>query len=437
MLLAASLDPSYGQAGVVLNAVPNDFVVAEMLPLPRGAVMLVGHRGSNAPRDIVLAKFTAKGRPDAGFGTGGILQIDLGADERVSRAFVTSRGGVAVAGAWGAAVFRTDGSLDNGFADGGVLRSALLPESFRELPNGGYRAFRPAAGTEPEGVLALTAAGQPDPTQFGGDGFLPASDLRTLLDEPTMTFDKAGFGNDGRMVFAVGYLRELDPPYGPAAYEIAHVSPDGSTGSWNGQLPSPYDSYYSLLQTVNDGSVVSYLETVDSNHPYPGNETGEFVIPPLPRYLNIPDGCECSPYFQVNDFWVGSDGLIYQAGMVGYPFSTIGGYDAYVMRFDVSGAYDRSFGLGGIALLDVGSLAGSGGGYDSFSRIITDSTGQIVGFGRTSVDGQDEVPFLAKLDTPWRGPIASLALSQPASPFADFRASERSSLARLDDLGLE
>jgi uncharacterized delta-60 repeat protein len=190
------LDPSFGDAGVILTAFPSRAAYGQSVVVQSDGRILVGgySEGATTPtQDYVVARFNVDGSLDPGFGTGGKVSIDLhGTADAKGVAALLPGGKIAVAGGTAqttsvstpfdvsAVRLNSDGTTDTSFGDAGV---ALLPGIGRPF-NTPIHAIQidgagkivlggtlRAGGGDDFGVVRLTSAGALDPT-FGDAGVL-------------------------------------------------------------------------------------------------------------------------------------------------------------------------------------------------------------------------------------------------------------------------
>jgi uncharacterized delta-60 repeat protein len=162
--------------------------------LSDGSLEAVGASTGTSEQDLIVLRYTASGRPDAGFGTEGVRRFDLGGDEQAHDAFWAPDGSVVVGGSSlevGAcgeaencrevpilAALDPDGSLDPGFGEGGVVRLTSLIGDSRDSFHSGISALtrRPdgsivAAGVAPpKRTVAFLAALSPRGALLPGFG---------------------------------------------------------------------------------------------------------------------------------------------------------------------------------------------------------------------------------------------------------------------------
>jgi uncharacterized delta-60 repeat protein len=169
-----TLDPTFGTGGLVTTDVTPAWDVAwDMALLANGKIVLAGYGTPGGPwrPAFALVRYTSEGTLDAGFGDGGILVSRRG----TARAIAVQPDGRLVAAGYSAsgvalARYLRDGSLDATFGgDGtvdalpgdGALAIALQPDG-RIVVGGSHDVFTFE-------VARFTAAGRLDRT-FGGDG---------------------------------------------------------------------------------------------------------------------------------------------------------------------------------------------------------------------------------------------------------------------------
>lgn len=144
-------DPSFAEAGLVTTALGGNFEGATTHEvLPDGRYVLAG--GTNLPFvdgsggfDLAVLAYRPDGSLDEGFGVGGIVRLDLdqanGADEWAYALAADPAGSVVVAGyakqrgeedeALLVARLEADGRLDPDFGDGGIVTLDLTPNDDR------------------------------------------------------------------------------------------------------------------------------------------------------------------------------------------------------------------------------------------------------------------------------------------------------------------
>ncbi len=152
------------------------------VPLQDGKVAAAGNFGTTLGSDLIIARFLSNGSLDTTFGLNGATIFDVGASDDSMRAIATfADGRIAVVGRSGGraltAVVRADGTLDQGFAVGGIARTSVIGAAsisladLAVLPDGSLVAAGSVQLADGEHVLLLkyTPQGALDRT-FDYDG---------------------------------------------------------------------------------------------------------------------------------------------------------------------------------------------------------------------------------------------------------------------------
>jgi uncharacterized delta-60 repeat protein len=157
-LADGTLDRSFGTDGLVaadLSAATPDLDFGWGVAIQNdGRIIVAGQAsllGSQRPA-LAVARFLPDGRPDASFGTAGVVRVAGGPRGGGEAVFLDARGRIVVGGDLAAGTFvarlRRDGALDGSFGVAGFVR----------LPDGSVRAVLPAGD---RGILAFGATEQP------------------------------------------------------------------------------------------------------------------------------------------------------------------------------------------------------------------------------------------------------------------------------------
>ncbi|HEX7301012.1 MAG TPA: hypothetical protein VF257_18590 [Solirubrobacteraceae bacterium] len=189
---SGALDASFGANGTATAPVPAPqafFRSTSVLVQDDGGIVVGGEIDPVWDNDpwahFALARFLADGRPDPGFGSGGVVVMSLSADERDSivAALAPAPGGRIVAcgagndtqgrGALALARFDSNGRLDPSFGSGGLVRGpAGLCDTMARGPRGTLLlggSGRDAAGNPTFTAARYLADGRPD-ASFGDGG---------------------------------------------------------------------------------------------------------------------------------------------------------------------------------------------------------------------------------------------------------------------------
>lgn len=175
---SGDLDPSYGTAGTTsIDARPGTRpdpltpYAAQDLGIPGGGVVITGTTTSGA---VFVAKYTAAGQLDPGFGTAGLKLLDFGPGsvDEPGGLSIDSLGRIVVAGRADdeafLARFTTAGQLDTTFAGDGVIVHPTPGDtvSFSDLAIDTDDGIYVATSSAPTTIRRYTAAGTLD-TAFG------------------------------------------------------------------------------------------------------------------------------------------------------------------------------------------------------------------------------------------------------------------------------
>lgn len=256
-----SFDSTFGFGGLVSAVnpgIPGSMGMRDLLLLPDGGIVTVGNAGSEAAAFDIVVQFTVNGVPDVGFGTEGVVALGSGSFSYGSFEAVVRQadGKLVVAGARShyqlsnpgtfinnflVARFNADGSLDNGFGNGGLIDSQS--SAFGSTGQGrdvviqddGRIVVAGYAYLEDQYVFALARYlpnGTLDPT-FGTGGevttIFPNADARGTLAN-ALAFDATG-----DKVVVVGYTRALS--LNPVRIAVARYELTGEASGEN-QPPS-------------------------------------------------------------------------------------------------------------------------------------------------------------------------------------------------------
>ena len=224
-----SLDPGFGQGGVVLQAQPRGGATNIAL-LPDGRIVL---GGGGVGYTLSLARYESNGLPDNTFGTNGVVDTGLLASGRIDMARQADGRFVFVyfAGiAAGTQMIRldSDGSPDAGFGTGGVVSLPVFGQAVVVRPDGmilvGGASYNVVDGFPPSiELLDFQVAGfNPDGSRdasFGGEGLgLVTPSLHGRSAIQALALDA-----QGRLVAAGSVSRNS----GASDFALARYAPDG------------------------------------------------------------------------------------------------------------------------------------------------------------------------------------------------------------------
>lgn len=364
------LDPAFGTFGRV-SLDPAALISCEnhaysVVQQSDGRIVVAGTTYTPVSR-LVVARFEPDGTLDATFGTGGTATGTLTGD-RGYAVIQQADGKLVVAGSTSSDValwrFHPDGTADATFGVGGVVR---VDDVRVDLPHNGAVALVQqtdgklvVAGTTTAGprsqamILRLDHDGRLDPT-FGSDGAFIAGSAtsaaatvaRSLVQQPDGKLLVVGYrSRDWRatpLVIRTTADGTFDGSFGDGGFVELSVWPDGDSGA-------------NSAVVQDDGSIVVAGFVAD--------DSGWFLLP-HGLLFRLDDTGALDPAFgaggvvindgsenEFNGVTTQSNGQIVVSGARRDSTS----YDAVLLRFDTDGSIDATFGFGGSAIADFGSM---------------------------------------------------------------------------------
>jgi uncharacterized delta-60 repeat protein len=315
---SGKLDPTFGMGGRVTTRIGSNFDFGHAVAVQQdGKIVVAGTTLTQLDpvrRSIVLVRYRSDGTPDLGFGQGGIVTTAIGLDSFAGALVVQPDGRLVVAGdslrgshyEFALARYTTSGQLDPSFGDGGIAETQI---------NGGNSAAETLA-LQPDGKLV--AAG----STWTDEQVLPPGLFAVARYQTDGSLDR-GFGVDGTVVTAVG-------PVGVDDASSVAIQPDGKIVA---------------AGSSNDGTADSFA---------------------LVRYES---GGELDPSFGVGgkvttslsaaDDWISAiavrpNGKIVAVGTAGHE-TRLGAVPEFaVARYREDGSLDRSFGSAGKRIFSFG-----------------------------------------------------------------------------------
>ncbi|WP_031002346.1 DUF11 domain-containing protein [Streptomyces sp. NRRL F-5727] len=362
------LDPTFDNDGRVVTDLGGYAGAEGMVIQPDGKIVTLGYSyTTETSGDFTLTRYNTDGALDPTFGGDGIVTTDfVGANNDEGRGLALQPDGKIVAvggstdwggnGAWAAARYLPDGSLDPTFGEGGKVLTEIdvdaieTAESVVVLSDG-----RIVAGGSSNGVWSLVrwdASGVPDPA-FDGDGRVTTSFGAGCCQGVSDLVAQA----DGRIV-AVGHAgglaltRYLD----------------------NGSLDTSFDGDGRVTTGLGTGSGVELQS--DGRIVVTGKEGNSFLVArftaggaPDPSFDG--DGRVLTSFGPedggATDIALQSDGRIVAAGTYAGDFA--------LARYNTGGSLDPDFGGDGKVTTDFG------GPSDAAARVALQSDGKIVAAG--------------------------------------------------------
>ncbi|MFB7976941.1 calcium-binding protein [Streptomyces vinaceus] len=262
-------DPSFGPDGRVVTQFPGYAEGHDIARQADGKLVVVGLSEAG----FALARYNADGGLDSGFAGDGTVTSDFGGGAHTANAVAIqpSDGKIVVAGTtevaeegggccfFSVARYNTDGSLDSGFGDGGLVRV----DEFGGSADGADVAVQPdgkiiAAGKGGGGGFALVrldSAGNLDPS-LGGDGAVVAGFTPASPQDAGGIARRMALQPDGKIV-SVGYVGNTNFDIGVARY-----LPNGSldpTFSGDGMVTANFGGteFGNAVAVQPDGKIVA------------------------------------------------------------------------------------------------------------------------------------------------------------------------------------
>jgi uncharacterized delta-60 repeat protein len=300
-----TLDPTFGDSGSTLTTTPGTPYINALALTPDDRIVAVGTAGAadNHPAFLV-ARYSASGTLDAGFGSGGLVITEPSSSSNSQlEAVAIQADGKIVAGGFvepGARLvrYRANGTLDplfgggtgmTGVVDNGNWRGIALQSDGNIVAVGGpnndfnvarYQAGLAIAPGAPTGVVAAAGDGEVSVSWSGaGEGGAPVTGY-TVTSSPdgitlsvpgdTTTASVPGLANDVAYTFTVTATNEIGT--GPSSDPSNSVTPR-SGAAIPGTISGTVDSFSPSVTTDPDASGPSPAEPVTTGVTAPANVT--------------------------------------------------------------------------------------------------------------------------------------------------------------------
>jgi uncharacterized delta-60 repeat protein len=356
-LADGSLDPTFGANGKVTTDLGLDIAHAAALQAD-GKIVVVGETLSNNEAQFALARYSADGILDPGFGNGGKVETSFTGGAVAFAVVAQPDGKLVVAGTGGfnshilLARFNTDGSLDVTFGTGGLV-----------ITNAAGLEGPATLALEPNGKLVVvwTSVGRPATSEPDLGGLpVPTGSITSTFSLARYNADgtlDADFGNGGRV--ATSFEASYDLATGVALQSEGEIIVVGVSDAGSGPGDN-YAPHFRLARYHDDGSLDAAF----------GNG-GEVVT-------DIPSRIDVYPKVALE-----TDGKIVVAGT-----ALIGAKsDFSVSRYNTDGTPDLTFGRLGRITTAVGDNT------DFANSLLIQPNGAIVVAGRTALGTGADVAF--------------------------------------------
>jgi len=381
-ITSVSLDPTFSDDGwTTLDFFGRSDIVDSVLIQPDGRLILSGQVAVNTTsRDFGLARYNPDGTLDDTFGTGGMLNLDLGGREYTGVAVLQSDGKIVVGGEQSIsgtdfiiARLNTDGSLDTTFGapNGYVVTDLGGSDSIYGLailPDGRIVAAGSSYSTDSDLAIARYNPNGSLDTTFAAPNGYQVIDLPNEQNGNNITLQA-----DGAIVLAGS-----TDANGLMDFLLARINPDGGL--------DPTFGTGGLVTTDFSGGVDVALDLAqqpDGKLVAVGSATvGSASHIALARYNA--DG-SLDETFGINGLvttvagnYPGAHAVAIQGGLI-----TVAGecfvsdVDFVVARYDSTGSLDPNFGSGGLIISDLGTA------YDGARDILIQPNGDVVVAGFT------------------------------------------------------
>jgi uncharacterized delta-60 repeat protein len=383
-------DSEFGSGGVVISDFGGEEYAAALAAQADGKLVVAGNRGNGL--QWLLARYSSSGALDTGFGSGGAVITSFNGTGVPSAVLVQPDQRIVAAGQshnlpaqgrdFALARYLSNGSLDDGFGDGGKV-----------VTNFGGSELARAVVLQSDG--RLVAAGSASTTYAG-------------LSVPALArYDNDGsldptFGLDGRVALQLGdsAIRALARQTDGKLLAAGRAMSPGSTGQSQGTNDNDdfavvrYSADGSLDSGFGDGGkVVTDLDGIDQATALILQADGRIVAGggsrstgrgedfALVRYET--DGSLDTSFGTggkvLTDFGGGSDSakalaLLPDGGLIAAGYGQAGTSDFALVRYGPDGALDGSFGTGGKVLTDLG-------GIDQATAVVVQPDGKVVAAG--------------------------------------------------------
>ena len=381
---AGTLDPSFDGDGIVTTRIDNMESIGLCVAVQADGKILFGGLARNEMGiyDMAVVRYLPDGTLDAGFSGDGLTTISFGPADgsRCKMIAVLPDGGILLGGvAYGAsgefalAKLTADGELDNGFGTGGLVRTDMSPseDDARALvvQEDGKIVVVGTSGVVNLAIARYTSSGELD-TGFSDDGFdipgIPQTHGNGVAMQPDgmivlcgQVIDTAGYHfllarytTDGSLDLSLGQDGHVLGNLYSTAFAIA-VQPDGKIvlggSEFNGM-----DDDFALARYNPDGSPdVDFGNGGTALFPFSSAQVG-YAMQRQP------------------------DGRI----LIGGPFQNEidGTYDLGVVRFNSDGSVDAGFGTDGLASTSIGP------GDDQAFSLALQPEGRILLAGTSYID---------------------------------------------------
>lgn len=437
-----SLDQAFGIGGKIISNFNSDTAINH----PQGAtlisdgkIIVTGYILNGSNYDWVLARYNSDGSIDASFGNNGKTIFNLGGNDFSSGLAVQSDGKIIVSGysytdhyQWKIARFNSNGTIDNGFGNNGIITSfdgvhslAITPllQSDGKIIGVGFEGGSP----DSIAIARYHSDGSPD-INFGNNGIFTQSlgiGVRGMWGsiqqdgKIIVTGEYSSGATDEAYILRITTDGILDATFGNNGITTRHIGTNGADRVYNIKLQSDQKIILSGGTNWNfssDPSADTYLARFNPN----GSPDASFGI----------NGIVIQNFSDIDvagSLFLQQDGKIVIGGYEKDP--SVPFYNFAIRRFNTDGSLDSTFGTNGSFTSPTGSNDGA------ITSILQQNDGKILLAGyasngsynnwllarfttsEPSPDINQNVPLLKQTSNPWKKQVYDSAkLWNPIDP---------------------
>jgi len=391
------LDPTFGGDGIVTESIVEGGDRANAIAIQADGKILAAGVSLDTDETIsmsTLTRFNTDGTLDSSFGTGGIVRTQVGAgNSRFQSVAIQSDGKIIAAGFshngdnYDFALARYDsyGNLDPGFGTGGVV---ITP-----VGSGDDRVYALSiqndqmivvAGSTRDGIDTDFALARYDSDGLLDPGFGTGGIVITPMASGTGVINALCIQNDGKIVAAGYSFNGSDNDFALARYDTTGALDSSFAG---GVVIAPVgagqNDVVTALAMHNDGKIVAAGYVFNGT-----NNDFALVRFDMTGTLDLNFGTGGTVITQVGSgqdiayaLAIQNDGKILAAGEAYNAASTSA--DLALIRYDMDGSPDTTFGTGGTIVTPVGT------NYDKASALAIQDDGYIVAAGWINIGSNE------------------------------------------------
>ncbi|WP_181248474.1 T9SS type A sorting domain-containing protein [Flavobacterium magnum] len=367
---AGALDLSFGNNGIVTTAIGSDALSFTSTLQQDGKIIVAGYYDNGANYDFAIARYNTDGSLDSSFGTGGIVTTAFAAsDDFLHGIAIQGDGKIVAVGStnngtnndFAVVRYNTDGTLDSTFGINGKVITTF----------GSYSEAAMCVAIQADGKIV--AAGYASTSGYYVGGALARYNIDGSLD--------GSFGNNGKQVTFIETYRN--------SFNAIVIQPDnrivvGGTGTsadganpkniilarynTNGNLDTTFDNDGKVLTSISSGDDVAYGLKIqqDGKIVAVGNVSLENNYPLAIIRYNVDGSLDTSfgsngivlEFANTEGINVARSVVIQEDGKIiagGFADDSILIFDFILLRLESDGSIDTSFGENGKIITPVGN----------------------------------------------------------------------------------